>query len=47
MTMGAVTYEELEETWKINALDLAVLYTAIHTALVYAIYYSFLVYLVI
>lgn len=41
MTAGAVAYEALIEPWKINALDPAVLYTTIYTALVYAIVYSF------
>lgn len=41
MTVRDIAYENLVRPWLIHALDPALLFTAIYTSLVYAIYYSF------
>ena len=40
-SIGAIVNAALVIPWKINALDPAILFTTIYTALVYAIFYSF------
>jgi DHA1 family multidrug resistance protein-like MFS transporter len=41
MTFQAVASEALVKPWEINALDPAVLFTTVYTALIYGIFYSF------
>ncbi len=41
MTVDHVAYDALIKPWKINALDPAVLFSTVYSALVYGIYYSF------
>lgn len=41
MTINEVAFEALVKPWEINALDPAVLFSTVYTALVYGIFYSF------
>lgn len=41
MSSRAIVFDALIKPWQINALDPAVLFTTVYTALTYGIYYSF------
>lgn len=40
-SVASIVHEALITPWKVNALDPAILFTTVYTALVYAIFYSF------